>query len=291
MKVNPRERVFIDSSDPLCPNQIIHGNESYSFKPPFPPLIDPKDLIAKRSDGEKAPTRAPNAFIIYRRACVETARARGYYLPMTVISTMASKLWEQEPPHVISLYKSIARDANKHHSEIFPQSIRRKKRKKWNIVSFQKPTQMIGSSILANLSQSPPTKNSKETYDNLPQTSKFNATKENFPECYELEKRSTYPSSNLSFESCCEIIDSSVNYNLPYSSPEVIFDGYPERLSSDTATLPIVGDSGVIISNVLGSFSIYGVDYTNLRISTSNLNVTPISDDISGVTLLSDIRN
>ncbi|KAF0445412.1 MATA-HMG [Gigaspora margarita] len=159
----PRERVFIDSSDPSFPNQLINNNSEETFKPPFPPTINPHDLIEKRSDGRN-PARAPNSFIVYRKACVEVAREKGYYLPMTVISSIASKSWEQEPEIVKNEYTRIAREAGKYHREIYPKSYRRKKREKWNIVSFQESNRS-GTSSTNNSTQLPQSSSSKELHN------------------------------------------------------------------------------------------------------------------------------
>ena len=143
MGFNACERacVFIDSSDPLYPNQVINGSSHPCFKPPFPPTINPRDLVAKQSSNGKIMARAPNAFIIYRKLCVETARSHGYYLPMTVISSMTSQSWEEESSDVKAEYKRIAQEANKYHREMYPKTGRRKKREKWNLVSFQPKSQ------------------------------------------------------------------------------------------------------------------------------------------------------
>src|SRR4051794_8041599 len=54
---------------------------------PFPPVIEPKDLIVNKKSPQDNPngkqSRAPNAFIIYRKAFVKAARDQGYILPMT----------------------------------------------------------------------------------------------------------------------------------------------------------------------------------------------------------------
>ncbi|CAI2186717.1 16417_t:CDS:1 [Funneliformis geosporum] len=138
----PRACVFINSSDPLYPNQVINCGNNPCFKPPFPPIINPRDLVAKQPTGGRTLARAPNAFIIYRKLCVETARSYGYYLPMTVISSMASQSWEEESLAVKAEYKRIAQEATKHYKEMYPKIERRKKREKWNLVSFQ-PKQQI----------------------------------------------------------------------------------------------------------------------------------------------------
>ncbi|CAG8541622.1 17790_t:CDS:1 [Racocetra fulgida] len=164
----PRERVFIDSSDPSFPNQVINNNSEQTFKPPFPPTITPQDLVEKRPDG-RAPARAPNSFIVYRKACVEEARKKGYYLPMTVISSIASKSWEQEPETVKNEYMRIAREACEYHSEIYPKYHKRKKREKWNIISF-KQSNRSGTLSTNNSTQFPKSSSSKElnTVDVVP---------------------------------------------------------------------------------------------------------------------------
>lgn len=133
-----QECVFPCSSNPSCSNQHILIRESDSFKPPYPPLIDAKDFITKRSDEQKAPSRSPNAFIIYRKVCIDTARERNCCLPMTIISSLASDLWKNEPPHVKNFYKDVARDISKHYSKRYPKSSQRKKRERWNLISFEK---------------------------------------------------------------------------------------------------------------------------------------------------------
>ncbi|CAG8491448.1 8854_t:CDS:2 [Dentiscutata erythropus] len=102
----------------------------------FPPSIEAKDLILKPTDGKK-PRRSPNAFIIYRKLFVQTARANGYNLQMTEISKTASKSWENEAEYVKKYYKRLAKEAYKYRSEMFPKTDRRKKRQQWNIVSFK----------------------------------------------------------------------------------------------------------------------------------------------------------
>ncbi|CAG8710612.1 21366_t:CDS:1 [Cetraspora pellucida] len=158
----PRERVFIDSSDPSFPNQVINNNSGQTFKPPFPPTITPRDLVEKRPDG-RVPARAPNSFIVYRKACVEEARKKGYYLPMTVISSIASKSWEQEPETVKNEYMRIAREACEYHSEIYPKYHKRKKREKWNIISF-KQSNRSGTPSTNNSTQFPQSSSPKELH-------------------------------------------------------------------------------------------------------------------------------
>ncbi|CAG8553300.1 15722_t:CDS:1 [Dentiscutata erythropus] len=136
LKNQSRACVFIDSSDPTLPNQVINDARPF-IKLPFPPTIDPRDLITVLPDG-RVPTRAPNAFIIYRRAFIEAARAEGYNFPMNVISSMTSQSWEQEPQFVKNEYRRLGKEAYNRRNEMCPDSNQRRKREKWNLVSFNK---------------------------------------------------------------------------------------------------------------------------------------------------------
>ncbi|CAG8716735.1 2245_t:CDS:1 [Racocetra persica] len=136
LKNQSRTCVFIDSSDPTLPNQVINDARPF-IKLPFPPTIDPRDLITVLPDG-RVPTRAPNAFIIYRRAFIEAARAEGYNFPMNVISSMTSQSWEQEPQFVKNEYRRLGKEAYNRRNEMCPDSNQRRKREKWNLVSFNK---------------------------------------------------------------------------------------------------------------------------------------------------------
>ncbi|CAG8437747.1 7764_t:CDS:1 [Diversispora eburnea] len=138
-----QECISVDSRDPdsSFSNQLILVNESNSFKPPFPPLINIKDFVTKRSCEQKNPSRPPNAFIIYRKVCVNAAHAKNHCLPMTIISSLASELWKNEPPHVKNFYKNMAKDVSKHYSKMYPKFYQRKRREKWNLISFEKSNQ------------------------------------------------------------------------------------------------------------------------------------------------------
>ncbi|CAG8802121.1 7788_t:CDS:2, partial [Racocetra persica] len=145
-----RGRVFIDSNIPGKQNQVIIN--SYPFiKIPFPPTIDPRDLITKKDD---TLSRAPNAFIIYRKAFVEASRANGYSLPMTVISQICSRSWESESETVRKEYKRIAKEAGRLRNELCPKVVRRKKREKWNVVSFSNssiPSHSLSKNVTSDL--------------------------------------------------------------------------------------------------------------------------------------------
>ncbi|CAG8649186.1 158_t:CDS:1, partial [Acaulospora colombiana] len=116
------------------PSQVINDAKPF-IRLPFPPTINPHDLITF-SNGNCTPSRAPNAFIIYRKLFIKTAKNEGYTLPMTVISSMASKSWEQEPEIVRIEYRRIAKEAFEYRNELFPRAKRGGKRKTWNLISF-----------------------------------------------------------------------------------------------------------------------------------------------------------
>ncbi|CAB4423793.1 unnamed protein product [Rhizophagus irregularis] len=130
-------------------------NWKRSIRPPFPPNINPKDLIKKSRDGVYI--RAPNAFIIYRKLFIETSRNEGYYLPMTVISVMSSQSWEQESEMVKNEYKRIAKEAFDYRKELIPKTKQRRKREKWNIVSFENNNNSSVKKIINSSNASPPT--------------------------------------------------------------------------------------------------------------------------------------
>ncbi|CAG8522074.1 6731_t:CDS:1, partial [Racocetra fulgida] len=96
------------------PPKALPDSETFpTIRPPFPPVINVEDLISLResSDGTQLfPSRAPNAFIIYRKQFVKAARDNGYFLPMTVISSLCSRAWENEDEVVKLTYKKIARE-------------------------------------------------------------------------------------------------------------------------------------------------------------------------------------
>ncbi|RIB18052.1 hypothetical protein C2G38_2185687 [Gigaspora rosea] len=132
-----RACVFINSgNDPVVQSQVI--DDSQLIKIPFPPEIKSQDLVILHPDGRVPKT--PNAFMIYRKLFVETARAGGYNLPMSIISPIASRSWEQEPEEVKNEYKRIAKEAFNYRNELFPKSKSQSKKDKWKFISFDKPT-------------------------------------------------------------------------------------------------------------------------------------------------------
>ncbi|CAG8461487.1 1247_t:CDS:2 [Racocetra fulgida] len=120
----------------MIQNQVIDNPQL--IKLPFPPKINSRDLVVFHPDGRVPKT--PNAFMIYRKLFVETARASGYNLPMNIISLMVSRSWEQEPEEIKNEYKRIAKEAFNYRNELFPKIKPQKKRDQWKTVSFDKPS-------------------------------------------------------------------------------------------------------------------------------------------------------
>ncbi|CAJ0866854.1 20613_t:CDS:2 [Entrophospora sp. SA101] len=104
----------------------------------------------------KFPTRSPNAFIIYRKAFLGTVQADGYKLPMTVISTMVSKSWENEPQYVKDEYKKLAKEAFDCLNEMNPKPTKPNKRE-----------HMLLSTTTTNDYQSSSSSSSSPDIDNL----------------------------------------------------------------------------------------------------------------------------
>ncbi|CAG8448046.1 359_t:CDS:1 [Acaulospora morrowiae] len=190
-------------------NTIRNKDNNPIIRPEFPPKIKPKDLVISPEDGASKPPRSPNAFIIYRKNFVEAAKTGGYHLPMTTVSSMASKSWENESEEVRSYYKKLAKDAYNYRSEMYPKLERRKKRKRWNIVSFQPPTNEISRESPSNAhspsiaERSPEVNNEQISNQHFisPETGSFLLTPDRHYDLYtstSFDPRETYPNSELS---------------------------------------------------------------------------------------------
>ncbi|CAG8489466.1 12438_t:CDS:2 [Ambispora leptoticha] len=111
--------VIIDESASVAsPNSQIRTNGNNNVLPqpiikvPFPPQVNPEELITKQRKG-KIPTKPPNAFMIYRMKYVEELHARGYRLPMRDVSASVASSWKDEPEMIVAHYEEIARETSK----------------------------------------------------------------------------------------------------------------------------------------------------------------------------------
>lgn len=102
-----RETVFVYESANTTAHETV---PIPSIIIPFPPPINPEDLVGQKKDGE-VPSRAPNAFLIYRRVFVKELQAQNYAFKMTDVSSMASASWKREPEYVKNEYWRIAGEA------------------------------------------------------------------------------------------------------------------------------------------------------------------------------------
>ncbi|RHZ66632.1 hypothetical protein Glove_306g65 [Diversispora epigaea] len=223
---NSRACVFIDSSNPNLPNQVMKISSKPFIKVAFPPVINIRDLMTRQTENR----RGPNAFIIYRKIFVETARADGYQLPMTVVSSMASQSWELESEMVKTEYKKLAKEANEIRNEIFPKSPRRKKRERWNIVSFKQPDLRKKSLSKHNQQQQQQKKSPKEPSLEIESTTSNqikNPTTTTNDIQYDLDERSSSSKTNDSNDS---------NDNSP------IIDKYYDLYIESTSHSPSIND-------------------------------------------------
>ncbi len=69
-------------------------------------------------------------FIIYRKILIEAARNDGYDFPMTLISQMASRSWEQGSEIVKDEYRRLAKETYEVRNEMLPKPQRKRKREK-----------------------------------------------------------------------------------------------------------------------------------------------------------------
>ncbi|CAG8562664.1 9262_t:CDS:1 [Acaulospora morrowiae] len=242
--------IFINSNDPMMPSQVINDAQPF-IKLPFPPVIDPRDLITLNPDGRE-PSRAPNAFIIYRKLFIKTAKDEGYSLPMSIISSMASKSWEQESEVVKNEYKRIAKEAYLYRNEICPKPKRERKKKQWSIISFSKSSNKPSGNIKSPKSfngdlQSPvptlsPTPENNTTFTEIADNSPILnldlfADWENF----------LYPSPDLSTYTDSEISTPEINeynFNLEINSPLQVLDNFYS---------PILTEEQQFIDNLINS--------------------------------------
>ncbi|CAG8619738.1 3159_t:CDS:2, partial [Racocetra persica] len=181
---------------------------------PFPPKIDPRDLITLLPDGN-VPTRTPNAFIIYRKALIEAVRAEGHNLPMSSISSIASKQWYKEPDNVKSEYKRLAIEAFNYSNTIIKSTSisRRRKNERWNTITFN------NNSMTSRKDPKRPKKLSKNSKVQSP--SRRGSTPENWEEyAYQSPEIGSIPSNECMLEDNLDAILSPI--------PPFISDSYQQ---------------------------------------------------------------
>ncbi|CAG8673558.1 16666_t:CDS:2, partial [Dentiscutata heterogama] len=127
--ISDNRRLSIDfSAEKVCEdcnkarsngNNFIENQESFDYmktsketlvKLPFPPGIDPKDLVNDLLNSKAQSPKMLNEFFIYRKVYVREIRKQNLRLKMTKVSKLASSSWYQEPSKVKNEYRRIARE-------------------------------------------------------------------------------------------------------------------------------------------------------------------------------------
>jgi len=115
------EWIFIDESEiATSPTQTVRPpipNPNLPVDVPFPPNINPADLIRRNRNGDLL-SRATNKFLIYRNEYAKELQNQGFRLSMREVSRMAAKSWKREPQHVKRKYEDIAREVERIHVQL-----------------------------------------------------------------------------------------------------------------------------------------------------------------------------
>lgn len=115
------EWIFIDESEiATSPTQTLRPpipNPNLPVDVPFPPNINPADLIRRNRNGDLL-SRATNKFLIYRNEYAKELQNQGFRLSMREVSRMAAKSWKREPQHVKRKYEDIAREVERIHVQL-----------------------------------------------------------------------------------------------------------------------------------------------------------------------------
>jgi hypothetical protein len=93
--------------------------ESFDRKnePPYPPVITAQDLIPTDVSNKVESVRIPNAFIAYRMALVRELKSKKVACHRSNVSSLASRLWAEEPEDVKNTYRKMATDAQMLHNQ------------------------------------------------------------------------------------------------------------------------------------------------------------------------------
>ncbi|RIB23266.1 hypothetical protein C2G38_2073341 [Gigaspora rosea] len=84
------------------------------------PQFSLRQLIGQRKKPNKSPPRPPNAFFLFKNNLMLAARQSGHRLTMTHLCRVASKIWENSPKELKSIYGNLALEAHSLHIKDFP---------------------------------------------------------------------------------------------------------------------------------------------------------------------------
>ncbi|CAG8578800.1 5548_t:CDS:2 [Ambispora leptoticha] len=123
---------------------------------PFPPDVNPKDLIRRDQNGILR-ARATNKFLIYRSQYAKALKAKGFCISMRTVSTLASKSWQKEPRKVQRKYEELAKEVAKLREEMSTDPTNCEKKKKNdntlhnnNIINTENSLNMAGLNNFGN---------------------------------------------------------------------------------------------------------------------------------------------
>ncbi|CAG8451737.1 5707_t:CDS:1 [Cetraspora pellucida] len=226
-------------TDSVIVSDSLSLDNEITINVPFPPKINPCDLITMLPDGN-VPTRTPNAFIIYRKALIEAVRAEGHNLPMSSISSIASKQWYKEPENVKSEYKRLAIEAFNYSNTIIKSNSisRRRKNERWNTITFN------NNSMTSRKDPKRPKKLSKNS--KVQSSSRRNSTT---PE-------------NVLQNTTNDIVNDNINLNTTNVNDTI----------NDEHTFTSTNNN--IIANIIGN-----INDTNNRLLTTDENLLPLPAD------------
>jgi hypothetical protein len=91
--------------------------ENSNLRPPYPPVITAQDLIPTDVSNKVESVRIPNAFIAYRMALVRELKSKKVACHRSNVSSLASRLWAEEPEDVKNTYRKMATDAQMLHNQ------------------------------------------------------------------------------------------------------------------------------------------------------------------------------
>ncbi|CAG8750495.1 14013_t:CDS:1 [Acaulospora colombiana] len=271
--------------------KVSEGSASPLIKVPFPPTIDPPKLITSKADGTLP--RSPNAFMIYRKAFVEAVRAEGYSFPMTVVSAMASRQWEQiESEEIRAYYKRLAKEACEYKKKKYPSKSTgsRRKRTGWSVMSFRenrkekKRTRLdekeVNSSTLTTIHSEDATQTFGDfSFPNLSSDTIASTTMEQLHVYNNL--LNAYPSPEFS-DTFSPDFSSTNNNSFPeLSSPESNNDLYLDFSTSNVNLSPDLG--GLFVSSDAQSSNIFQTeeqDYIDSQNFIDSWELQFLSDNI-----------
>jgi len=98
-------------------NSQKNTENSNIVRPPFPPVITAQDLIPTDVSNKVETVRIPNAFIAYRMALVRELKSKKVACHRSNVSSLASRLWAEEPEDVKNTYRKMATDAQLMHNQ------------------------------------------------------------------------------------------------------------------------------------------------------------------------------